>query len=487
MRPGLAARQRAGRQRGQQSSADRGRLPAARRPDDGQQPATGELGDHRPHEPLAAAEEPRVLALERRQPFERADRRELLRGPQRGVVAQDRGLHAAELLARLEAHLAQRPARVLEGLQRLGLAPAAVEREHAPGVQALAQRLLGHQRRQPRHELELAAGGELGIDLELERDEPQLVEPAQLGGGEGLVGHVAERIPAPQRERFAGFAVAVADGAGHEVGEARHVDRSGLDAQLVAAATRDDRARQQLAQLRDVALQHLRRRRRRIFAPQPLDQAIDRHRAVRVERQHRQQRALLGAAQRHGVTVERRLYRREEMDLQRCRRATLRPRAHAGQGTCTKALPPTYRSSTATAEPAVHDLHHQVPHRPVRGRHLHSRLPRRPAGRRPGPAHARHARRRPGLRAHRAGTQLAGPALARHARRGAGDRSARPRRSPPLPFGPFRPTAAWTGRPPPSAQPPSADWCSSSPRPRRSCAAIAATWSPDGERGRASP
>ena len=51
--------------------------------------------------------------------------------------------------------------------------------------------------------LAMAAGREVGVDRQLGRAQPQLLEAADLGGGERLVGDVGERLAAPQRERLA--------------------------------------------------------------------------------------------------------------------------------------------------------------------------------------------------------------------------------------------------------------------------------------------
>ena len=113
-------------------------------------------------------------------------------------------MQAAELGRRLDADLLdQRRPGVPVGLERLGLAAAAVQREHALRVQPLAQRVLGQQRVDLADELVVAAGGEVRVDRELGGGEPQLLEPADLRVGERLVGDVRERVAAEQRERLA--------------------------------------------------------------------------------------------------------------------------------------------------------------------------------------------------------------------------------------------------------------------------------------------
>ena len=102
------------------------------------------------------------------------------------------------------------------------------------GVQALAQRLLRDERVDLGHAPPLAAGREVRLDRELERREPQLLEPADLGGRERLVGDVVERRPAPQSERLARPPC-------QEPLEPAGVDVLRRDLQLIAMATRDDR------------------------------------------------------------------------------------------------------------------------------------------------------------------------------------------------------------------------------------------------------
>ena len=88
-------------------------------------------------------------------------------------------------------------------LQRLGLTPRSVEREHQLAPQALPQRVLRDQRLELADELSAAAELEVGVDPLLERLQAQLLEPADLGLGERLEGEVGERWAAPQRERLA--------------------------------------------------------------------------------------------------------------------------------------------------------------------------------------------------------------------------------------------------------------------------------------------
>ena len=158
--------------------------------------------------------------------------------------------------------------------------------------------------------------GQRAVDRGLARLQPEVLEPPDLRRGERLVGEVVERRAAPQRERLAQRAAVLADVS--EALEAQRVDGVGVDAQLVAAPARDDLrvgARELLAQLGDEHLHELRRRGRRPVAPQPLDQPVGRDRGVGVQREDREQRARLRAAQRQGATIVGGLDQTQKTDL----------------------------------------------------------------------------------------------------------------------------------------------------------------------------
>jgi hypothetical protein len=86
-------------------------------------------------------------------------------------------------------------------LERIGLPPAAVEREHQLSAQSLAQRVLADERVELARDLGMPAAGEVGVDPRAEAAEAQILEPRDLGLGEALVGDVGERRPAPELER----------------------------------------------------------------------------------------------------------------------------------------------------------------------------------------------------------------------------------------------------------------------------------------------
>jgi hypothetical protein len=170
----------------------------------------------------------------------------------------------------------------------------------------------------------MAPGREVGVDSQLGRALAQVLEPADLGGRERLVREVGERVAAEQRERLARRPVGLTrrgrpPGLGDEPLKAVHVDELGIDPQLIAAPAREDlRApllRHHPAQTPDVVLDHLGRARRRLLAPQTLDQPVGRDGAIRLQPEHRENRALLGPAKGDRAVVDDGLEMSEHADL----------------------------------------------------------------------------------------------------------------------------------------------------------------------------
>ena len=181
-------------------------------------------------------------------------------------MAQHGLLQPAQLRARLEPQLVdQRAARVGVGLERLGLATAAVEREHQLRAEPLPQRVACDERAQLRDQLGVAAEREVGVDAQLERLEPLLLERLDGRDGELLVGEVGERAAPPLAERCPQRLGGLARAAGREVVaalraqrlEARDVGAPRGRAHAVAGGDGlDDVVRlEQPAQARDVLLQ----------------------------------------------------------------------------------------------------------------------------------------------------------------------------------------------------------------------------------------
>ena len=271
-------------------------------------------------------------------PDQRGAGRLLTRRVERRVLAQDRLVQAAQLGAGLDADLLdQRGARAAVRLKGVGLAARAVEREHALRVQALAQRLLCQQGLDLRQHLAVAPGVEVVVDRDLGRGRAQILQTPDLRGGERLIGDIVQGRPVPQAQRLPRGPL------GEQPLEPTGVHPVAPQLQLIAATTRGDRVAlavrgHRLAQLRDVDLHHLGRSRRRLLAPQPVDQALGRDGRAGLERQHRKQGARLRAAERDPPVAGAHLHGSEQVDLH------LRPCAYG------------YRSYVRTEVP-IHRAH----------------------------------------------------------------------------------------------------------------------------------
>ena len=232
-----------------------------------------------------------------------------------GVLAQDRVVQAAELGRRLDADLVdQSPPRVAIGLERLGLPPAPVQREHPLPVEPLAERVLRQQRIDLADDLLMAARSQVGLDRQLLGGQAQLLEPPDLGHRERLVGDIRQRIAAKQRERLASRsvrrpAVLCRPGRlGDEPLEAADVHELAVDPQLVPAPAGEDLGAavvgQHLAQAPDVVLHHLGGAGGRVVSPQPFDQPVGGDRAIRLETEHGKDGALLRSAEGDRAVVD---------------------------------------------------------------------------------------------------------------------------------------------------------------------------------------
>src|SRR6266545_5120692 len=229
----------------------------------------------------------------------RAGRRRLLR-VQRRVLVQDLPLELLERRAGVDAELLHEgPPRVLEDVERVGLAAAAVEREHELAAQPLAERVLGDEGLQLADELAVAAPREVGVQPVLQHGDPQLREPEQLALGERLVAEVGKRVAAPQRQCLAQPRRPLLGLVGpprrhHQRLEAGQVQLAGIDPQPIAGRVGPDPLRaEQLAQRGDVAVQRRRGAGRRRLPPERLDEPVGADHLVPVQEQHRQQGALL--------------------------------------------------------------------------------------------------------------------------------------------------------------------------------------------------
>jgi hypothetical protein len=252
---------------------------------------------------------------------------------QRRVLAQDRRLQLPQCRAGLHAELVdQRAPRAAVGVERVRLAAAAVEREHQRAPQPLPERLGGDQLLQLGEQLAVPAEREVGLEPVLDRGRPQLGEPARGRLGERLVGEVGERSAAPEPERVAqdrGRALGLPGGErlaalSREALEADGVDRLRRRVEHVAAGAHRDHGAvaEGGPQLRHVDLQP-RERGGVERGPERLDQPVRRDGHAGLEREQRQQRALLAPSQANGLAVTGDLERPEDAELEPQSGATL--------------------------------------------------------------------------------------------------------------------------------------------------------------------
>ena len=103
-------------------------------------------------------------------------------GGDRRVMREDRLLEPPKLRPRLEPQLVGEHApRLLEGLERIRLAAAAIERQHQLPPQPLPERIVRQRRPKRGDELPMLAERERRLELLLERVDAQRLEPPRLG------------------------------------------------------------------------------------------------------------------------------------------------------------------------------------------------------------------------------------------------------------------------------------------------------------------
>ena len=125
-------------------------------------------------------------------------------GASAGILLEDRALHVAQRRSGLDAELLdERPARGLEGLERLRLTSTPIQRHHLLRPKALVQRILRDQHLELSDQLHVAPARELRVDRALQRNQAQLVQTRRDRSHTRLVGEISERRPAPQRQRSA--------------------------------------------------------------------------------------------------------------------------------------------------------------------------------------------------------------------------------------------------------------------------------------------
>jgi hypothetical protein len=123
---------------------------------------------------------------------------------ERRILPQDRPLQLLERDARIDPEpVDERPAGVLVLVQRVRLPTRPVERRHQVPPQALAERVLRDECLELPDQLVMAPEREVGVDPELHRSQPDLLESRDGSLGEALVGEVDERRASPQGQRLA--------------------------------------------------------------------------------------------------------------------------------------------------------------------------------------------------------------------------------------------------------------------------------------------
>lgn len=160
-------------------------------------------------------------------------------------------------------------------------------------------------------DVRVPAEGEIGLDPPLERGQAQLLEPGDRRLRERLVGEVGERWAAPEGEGLAqhvGRRIGISGGERplarfDELLEPIQIEPARLDAEQVAASVGDEvcvrpAIVEYAAELQDVVLNDLRGRRRRLLAPELVDDPVGRERLVAMEEEQGEQGALLAAPKR---------------------------------------------------------------------------------------------------------------------------------------------------------------------------------------------
>src|SRR5215208_6108006 len=192
--------------------------------------------------------------------------------------------------------------------ERVVLPTGPIERGHELGSEALVGGMLTHELLQRGDEPAVLAEPELRLDAVLDAGEPQLLEPRDRRRRERLIGQVGEGWPPPERQRLAqarrrALGRAVREGrAGllREPLEPGQVERLLPGADEVARRTRLDGGAEELAQIRDLALDLRDGGRRRLAAVEVVGQAVDRDDPVGAQEEDRQYRTLTRSAKADG-------------------------------------------------------------------------------------------------------------------------------------------------------------------------------------------
>jgi hypothetical protein len=215
---------------------------------------------------------------------------------ERWILLEDLPLEHAELAPRLDAELVdeQLPG-VAKHLQRVGLPTRPVQGKHELPAQALVVSIRADERVDLVDDRPVAAELELGVEKLLVHAQALLLEKRQLEQGEWLIDEVRQRRPPPERERLArrpgplarlGRQPRLLD----EPPEPAEVELLVIDVERIAGRIRHDpMGSEEMSQLGHVVLERAAGRRRRILAPEIVDEPISRKRLARVDQEHGEQ------------------------------------------------------------------------------------------------------------------------------------------------------------------------------------------------------
>ncbi len=223
--------------------------------------------------------------------------------PQRGVLAEHRGLNLTQVGTGLDAELVHQ--QVPGGAVRrksIGLTTGTVEGEHLQATHPLPERVLGDELVELGNQSLLPARLEVGLDARFERGQPQFFQGGDGALGKRMVSEVSECRPAPDCQRFGEeFRAQLRRPAGRLI--QKLLETTGIniprpDGQTVAASLGDQQSRasegfavglKQLAQLQDMQLEDRARGGRGLLAPQLVDKTLGRDGVARVQDKHRQE------------------------------------------------------------------------------------------------------------------------------------------------------------------------------------------------------
>jgi hypothetical protein len=119
------------------------------------------------------------------------------------LLAQDPARELPQLRRRLDPELVdEQPSALVVETDRLRLPASPVEGEHQLRPELLPQGMCANELLELADERPVRSELQVGGDSPLERGQPELLQAADRGLGERVVGEVRQRRPSPQRERL---------------------------------------------------------------------------------------------------------------------------------------------------------------------------------------------------------------------------------------------------------------------------------------------